>query len=217
MKSLKSSVSIAGSELGAARHICAFFHNPDEEYRTLLPFIKAGFECGDRAFHVIDPGQKEQHLERLQSAGIDVAPSAHGQFKLLGWHDAHLQHGHFEQHNMIALLEAQLKEGAKEGFRLSRSIGHMGWALEGRPGTEDLLEYEARLNYMLPHYHDPVICVYDLSRFNGAIVADVLRTHPTVIIGGLIHENPFYVPPDEFLRELHERRSTPATKSAAIG
>ena len=34
---------------------------------------------------------------------------------------------------------------------------------------------------------------------------DILRTHPMVIIGGLLQVNPFFVPPDEFLRELRER------------
>jgi hypothetical protein len=29
--------------------------------------------------------------------------------------------------------------------------------------------------------------------------------HPAVIIGGIYQENPFYVPPEEFLRELRER------------
>jgi hypothetical protein len=29
-----------------------------------------------------------------------------------------------------------------------------------------------------------------------------------VLIGGIIHENPFFVPPDEFLRELRERRAS---------
>jgi len=33
-----------------------------------------------------------------------------------------------------------------------------------------------------------------------------MRTHPLTIIGGIIQENPFFVPPDEFLRELRERR-----------
>jgi hypothetical protein len=29
-----------------------------------------------------------------------------------------------------------------------------------------------------------------------------------IIIGGLLQENPFFVPPDEFLRELRERHAT---------
>jgi hypothetical protein len=35
-----------------------------------------------------------------------------------------------------------------------------------------------------------------------------MRTHPMIIISGTLQENPFFVPPDEFLRELHERRPT---------
>jgi hypothetical protein len=29
-----------------------------------------------------------------------------------------------------------------------------------------------------------------------------------IIIGGMLQENPFFVPPDEFLRELRKRRPT---------
>src|SRR5207244_1002515 len=46
-------VRLAGSVLDRKRHVCAFFHNKEEEYRVLLPFIKEGFEQGDRAFHII--------------------------------------------------------------------------------------------------------------------------------------------------------------------
>jgi hypothetical protein len=35
-----------------------------------------------------------------------------------------------------------------------------------------------------------------------------MRTHPMIIIGGVLQENAFFVPPDEFLRELRQRRST---------
>jgi len=34
---------------------------------------------------------------------------------------------------------------------------------------------------------------------------DIMRTHPMVIIGGILQENPFFVPPADMLRELRER------------
>ncbi len=37
---------------------------------------------------------------------------------------------------------------------------------------------------------------------------DIMRTHPMIIIGGILQENPFFIPPDEFLRELRQRRAT---------
>ncbi len=36
-----------------------------------------------------------------------------------------------------------------------------------------------------------VVCTDDLNRFSGADVMDDLRTNPLVIMGGLLHENPF--------------------------
>jgi hypothetical protein len=35
---------------------------------------------------------------------------------------------------------------------------------------------------------------------------DILRTHPQVIVGGILQENPFYVPPEQFLAELQARK-----------
>lgn len=49
MKRAAAPISFAGSQLVEARHVCAFFNSDDEEYRVLLPFIKDGFECGDKA------------------------------------------------------------------------------------------------------------------------------------------------------------------------
>ena len=43
-----------------------------------------------------------------------------------------------------------------------------------------------------------------------------MRTHPMIIIGGILQENPFFVPPDEFLRELRERRTLGNTPTALV-
>ena len=53
-----------------------------------------------------------------------------------------------------------------------------------------------------------------MARFGANVVMDILRTHPMVIIGGILQENPFFVPPDEFLRELRERAGQ---NSAGVG
>ena len=63
------------------------------------------------------------------------------------------------------------------------------------------------VNHILPRYKDVVICTYDCSKFRAAQLMDILKTHPMLIIGGLLQENPFFVPPDKFLAELQQRRS----------
>jgi MEDS: MEthanogen/methylotroph, DcmR Sensory domain len=66
-------IALGGSVLGPPRHICAFFNSHDDEYRVLLPFIKDGLECGEKAVHTVDPDRCDDHLQRLAKAGIDVA------------------------------------------------------------------------------------------------------------------------------------------------
>ena len=151
-------IRFAGSVLSAQRHICAFFHSSDEEYRVLQPFIKEGFERGEKAFHIVDPELRDEHLRRLESASIDVdASEQSGQFELRNWADAYLRDGHFDQDKMLALIQEVLEGGRQQGFPLTRLVAHMEWALEDRPGVNDLVEYETRLNYLLPRYPDPVI------------------------------------------------------------
>ena len=89
---LSEPIRLGNATLGANRHVCAFFHSADEEYRVLLPFIQEGLQRG-------------------------------------------------------------------------------------------------------------------LAKIGGKIVIDVMRTHPLVILGGVLQENPFFVPPEEFLRELRDRKA----------
>ena len=71
MKGGAAPISLAGSQLCETRHVCAFFNNDEEEYRTLLPFIRDGLKSGDKAVHVLNPEQRQDHLQRLTAAGID--------------------------------------------------------------------------------------------------------------------------------------------------
>jgi transcriptional regulator with GAF, ATPase, and Fis domain len=116
-----------------------------------------------------------------------------------------LRDGRFDQEAMLAFIQQVLISARAEGFPLTRLLAHMEWALEDRPGVNDLIEYEGRLNYILPRYHDPIVCVYDSSKFDAGVVMDMLRTHPVVLVGGALEQNPFFVAPDEFLKELHHR------------
>jgi hypothetical protein len=83
----------------------------------------------------------------------------------------------------------------------------MDWAAEDPSHIDSLLEFESRVNDVWRRHDDAVICVYDLARFGGDTIVDILRTHPMVVIGGVLQQNPFFVPPKEYLRELRERRA----------
>ena len=200
-------IRFAGSELGEARHACAFFNSADEEYRVLLPFIKDGFECGHKAVHVVNSRRRQDHLQRLTAAGIDTtAAQRSGQLELRTNVEAYLRDGRFDQDRMLQVFEKLSSGNDNGGYPLSRMVCQMDWAADNRSHIENLVEFESRVNDLWRHHEDAVICVYDLAKFGGDTVIDIMRTHPMVVIGGILQPNPFYVPPEEFLRELRERQ-----------
>jgi hypothetical protein len=204
-----SPIALAGSQLGAVRHVCAFFSSDDEEYRVLLPFIKEGLVRGDKAIRVVNPQQRDDHLRRLASAGIDSAVAEQaGRLEIKINTEAYLRDGEFNQDRMLETFEKLASGNTPGGFPLSRIVCRMDWEVGDKARLENVIEFESRVNDIWSRHDDAVICTYHLSQFRGDAVIDILRTHPLVIIGGFLQQNPFFTPPQEFLREYRERRSS---------
>ncbi len=202
-------IRLAGSELRDVRHVCAFFHSEDERYRVLLPFMSEGLACGDKAVHIVSPGEHAGHRHRLAEAGIDVdGAEERGELEVLSSTDVYLRDGRFDQDRMLNVFERLAMEAQAEG-RVGRFVCEMEWAAaEGNAHIDDLIAFESRVNDLWIKHPDVVICVYDLAKFDGQTVIDIVRTHPIIIIGGVLQENPFYVPPAQFLAEIRARRTT---------
>jgi hypothetical protein len=207
MEQQNHSVTLGGSALKRRCHACAFFHDREEEYRLLLPFVQEGFAQHDKIFQIVDGRHREERLRRIGALGIDVAAAEEsGQLEVRPWEDAHLRESRFDQYAMLGLVEEVLGKG-KEQFGLTRFWANMEWSLEDFPGVDDIVEYESRLNDVTSRFDDVVVCTYDLNRFSATVVIDILRTHPQVIVGGILQENPFYVQPGQFLAELRARNT----------
>jgi hypothetical protein len=160
---------------------------------------------------MVDPEHRPERLRRLEEVGISPeAARRPGQVEVRAWEEAQLRGGRFDQEAMMTLIEETLHGAKADGFGQTQMWAKMEWALGALPGVEDLVEFEARVNHILPKNDLLAVCASDLTKFRAGIVTDVLRIHPLVIIDGFLHENPFFVPPDEFLRELRTRDgSTP--------
>jgi hypothetical protein len=198
-------VRLAGRTLRKSRHVCAFFNSREEQNRVVMPFLKEGLDRGEKILHIVDPRMRDEHLKACREAGIDVQVALESlQMEVRRWEDAYLKDGHFDGDRMIRMLE-EVFQASRERYGLTRAMGNMEWSLETVPGVTDIVEYETKLNYISVKYPDPLLCVYDLNRHSGSVVMDILRTHPMVIIGGVLEENPLYVPPDQFLEELRQR------------
>ena len=203
-------MELAQSLIEKGCHVCAFFQRPNEEFKILIPFLKEGIETGDKVVEILDPTRRPEHVRRLTEAGVPVKRVlGRGQLELRDWRDSHLRSGRFDRHDMTALLEQIATKGERWGTGVTRLWSDMQWAAEESADVWELLEFEAGLNKVLPRHDVATVCSYDLRRFRSSVVMDILRTHPLVIVGGVLRQNPFYLDPDDLLRDLRERVRLP--------
>lgn len=107
----------------------------------------------------------------------------------------------------MAALEDLIRDHAATGQPPMRLVGQMEWIFAKPPGIEQLVEYEASVNEVLNRGKTPTVCVYDVRKLSGALLMDLLRAHPLTVMNGVLHENPFYTPAEEMLRDIQRRRT----------
>jgi hypothetical protein len=217
MEQLMNQLSLAGTQLKYF-HVCAFFNSRDDEFKVLMPFFKEALDQNEKNLHIVDPAMLEDHRARLTSGGIDAHSCEQcGQLAVLPWQNAYLdEHGAFDKDKMLKNVDYLTGTGRDAGFHRLRIMGNMGWVFNDIPGVADILEYEAEVNEVLERNKQPAVCVYDISKLSGALMMDLLRTHPLTLIGGVVQENPFFTPPEEMLRELKGRKTLPGNAHANV-
>jgi hypothetical protein len=199
---LQRMTALANASFGEHFHACAFVMSPAEERSVIDPFLLEGMRHGQKGVYIVDPDERRSHEARLSKS----APSA-DLLEVTTWHEAHLKGGSFDQDRMIESLDEMIRENAATGRPPMRLVGQMGWIFYMPPGIEQLVAYEASVNDVLSRGKTPTVCVYDARRLNGSIMMDLLRAHPLTVVNGVLHENPFYTPADEMLRQIRERRT----------
>jgi DcmR-like sensory protein len=108
-----------------------------------------------------------------------------------------LRSGSFSPAEIIGVWKAAISEVMYDGcFDVVRAV--QTWSQhEVTLPMEELLTLESELNHYLPLYPQVIVCLYDLERFGSGLVVDLLKTHPRVLLGTNVLENPYWLSPDE--------------------
>jgi PAS domain S-box-containing protein len=188
------------ADLRPGEHLCFLFKNDAEHQAVLGPFLAQGLAAGEKIIYLADRYAPQVILGYLKKQGIKVESCLkQGQLQILEAAAVYLTGGRFEPDAMLARLKLETDKALAEGYAALRATGEMTWAAGGCPGSEQLSEYEARLNEFIPGSRLLAVCQYDRRRFDPALLMDILAAHPEVIIGGEIIHNVYYLPPGEFL------------------
>lgn len=200
-------VVICGQTIRGRKHICAFVDSREEQFDILLPFLRQGFERSDYIISIMDEANAADYRCRCEAEGIDLlSHEASGKAPVFRFGNTYLEQNRFSADRMIELIRKCVEDSRAKGYPRIRGFGEMHWALRDLPGTDELIEYESRVNDVWDEYQDPIVCVYDVNKFSGRVLMDILSTHPKVILGGKIVENPYYQPPKEFLASYRKRK-----------
>jgi hypothetical protein len=194
---------LCGQDISRPGHICAFFDSREEEYDVLLPYLKEGVEANDEVLNVLDGHRVEDHRGRLERAGIPVG----GHVSIASSEDTYLSDGRFDMHRMVKFVEDTIAAAKTHGRRV-RTAGWMNWLKPGVPGVERVVEYEARMNLLVPKYDCTFMCVYDLAQLGGPAVVDIIATHPWVILNGKIRKNERFIAPEVYLESLFSNKTS---------
>jgi MEDS: MEthanogen/methylotroph, DcmR Sensory domain len=191
-------LGIPGLVLDVGDHVCAFYRGADEHDEILRSYVAVGLRSGDKCICVLDDGDPDVLRAALGEAADGGGPGD-GQLDVRLSQQTYLRGGRFSTSAMLAFWDDVVGAAFEGGYQFSRAVGEMSWALRQMPGVEELVRYEAELNSFLPRYPQVVLCLYDLDLFNGEILVDILKTHPTVLVRGMVLDNPYYLEPTEFL------------------
>ena len=73
-------------------------------------------------------------------------------------------------------------------------------ALDHPDGRLEFFRYEARVTSFVADLPAVFCCLYDLRRFGAEVLIDSLRTHPVVVVDGMVRDNPYSIDPGAFVR-----------------
>jgi hypothetical protein len=191
---------VLGVKWEPGHHICGFYRKPVERDNILVPFLADGLAAGDKCTCVVDSCPPDDVLASL-SERLEVGPFVAGrQLEVLDADGTYLAGGGFLPDRMLKFWEAKARQGPSgDSGGFARNVGDMSWAHRDPRAVDDLVGYESELNRIMSDFPQVNLCLYDLTRCSGELIMDVLKTHPKVLLGGMVIDNPYYLEPDEFL------------------
>jgi signal transduction histidine kinase len=199
-RSLDELVS-AVERVGPSDHLCMSYHTQQEELAAAVPFIRCGLDRREQCVYIAAEDSRPAVLDAMHSGGITVGtPADTSALSIVGAAETYQRGGSFEPDRMLGWIRERTAAARQMGFSAFRLVGEMTCVV-GPAGleVERLAEYEAKLNDLLHEQPTSALCVYERRRFAGDVIREVIATHPLVIVGTTVCQNPLFVAPSEYL------------------
>lgn len=193
---------LTGIEAVLGDHICGLYSNQFQRDQILLPFLEAGLAAGDKCICVVDGADPKEVIAALDTRAGAAKFMSDNQLEVIRAPDMYMRSGTFSADEVIGSWKAAMSDVMYDGrFDVVRAVET--WSRRDVvPDMDELMVLESEMNRYLPLFPQVIVCLYDIGRFGSGIIVDLLKTHPRILIGGMLVENPYYMSPDELLHRV---------------
>lgn len=175
-------------QLKPTDHAIMFYEYPEDKYRVLFDYLKAGFDSQEAAAYVGGVDETPSQIKALlEKHGIDVEQRENNRMlQVMSYKDWYLVDGEFNVQRTIVSWAKLLSDALADGFKGLRVAGDATWFIKCDM-KEKLLEYESSLHRVLDI---PLIaiCAYSLpvltKQNEVQLVVDLIKAHNNVIFLG---------------------------------
>jgi hypothetical protein len=188
---------VPGIRFSSGDHVGAFHFGGAERDLLVRAILQAGMRAGERCLGIVDGGDPDALHDAL--CATVGCTDCDDWFAVERADDIYLAGGGFAKEEMLAYLDAAAAAAVDDsGYPCWRIVGEMSWVLRHPGMAGELFAYESGVNEIADRHSQVLVCLYDLERFGADMLIDILRTHPKLLLGGLLIDNPNYLTPAEY-------------------
>lgn len=192
-------LGLANEIVPCGSHICQIYTDTSEAIDSLRKYVRSGAAAGECVACFSDRVTDSDLEEALLGTGITlVERKGAGYLSVSRVREVYFQNETFDPQRMLGLLSSFHEDALAKGVDC-RVIGEMSPEIGRVEGGGRLLEYESRVSMLLREHPVTAVCQYNANDFDGAMIMDVLKVHPQMIVNGAVVHNPYFIPPEEFL------------------
>lgn len=183
-------------------HLVVLYKEEKEVIDAVVSYLRAAIERNDRCIYIT--GDADTNLLKKELSIHHNVDKLVSNNQLLFWdkEDSYSKNGSFEPDLMVDTLNQLAKEAVSEGFNGLAITGEISWVLNIEQGFEKIIEYEWKINeYVFTHSKISSLCRYNINKFTDEMIINIIEVHPFIVLNGIVHENPFFIPSEGYLSD----------------
>jgi hypothetical protein len=185
------------NEIASGDHIGSMHTSIERRNDVLVPFLREGLVAGHKCLAAVTDPDLSELEGRLGSRAEVRRWQFSGQLGLLAVNDRVTSPKSASVANMVEFWKSAQSPVVKSGgYECVRVAAELGWWLPQASDLSQILQFESMLNLLSRRHSAATLCMYDVGSLDGALMIDLVSTHPKLLVEGVGVDNPAYLPPD---------------------